>query len=105
MHAIKEWLTSYPFTLLALYTYWIPLAVCSVVYVVRCARLYRADVKASKEEYYVPRLTVGYILCHVIITILPGVNIFAMVLDCAASVFEWLGDVMDVPLVRKRNKS
>lgn len=107
INTIKEWLTSYQFaSLLALYTYWIPLAVCSAVYVMRCAAYYRADVKASSEKYYSPKLTIGYIVWHIIITTLPAINIFAMVFDCAGSVFRWLGDVMDVPLVRaKKNES
>ncbi len=105
MNAIKEWVTSYQFvSLLALYTYWIPLSVCSVVYVMRCAAGYRADVKASSEKYYSPKLTVGYIVWHILISVIPGVNIFAMVFDCAGSVFRWLGEVMDVPLVRGKNK-
>lgn len=103
INAIKEWVTSYQFaSLIALYTYWIPLVVCSVVYVIECGALYRADVKASAEKFYTPKLTVGYIVWRVINTTLPAINIFAMVFDCAGPVFRWLGEAMDIPLVRKR---
>lgn len=105
LNAIKEWVTSYEFvSLLALYTYWIPLVVCVVVYTTRCGVLYRADLKECDEKYYRPGLTVGFIVWHILISVVPGVNLVAMVFDCAGSVFRWLGNVLDTPLVRGRNK-
>jgi len=102
--AIKTWVTSYEFaSLLALYTYWIPLVVCTVVYLVRFVAYYRADLKASAGQYYTPKLTVGHIVWHIIVATLPAINIFAMVFDCSGAVFRWLGKAMNIPLVRGKH--
>lgn len=104
--SIVELAMSYQFvSFIALYTYWVPFMVCTIVYVMRCASYYRADLKASSGKYYTPKLTVGYIVWHIIIATLPAINIFAMVFDCASSVFRWLGNIMDIPLVRKKPES
>ena len=100
-----DWIKSYQFNnLIALYTYWMPLAVCYIVYVFRFISRYKTDLKKSLESYYAPELTVGYILWHIIVATLPGVNIFALVFDCSASVFRWLARVLDIPLVKKREE-
>lgn len=101
-----EWIKNYQFNgTLALFTYWVPLAVCLIVYAFRFVETYREDVKKSAESYYVPTLTIGAILGHILLAVVPAVNLFAMVFDCTASVFRWLGRVLDVPLVRKRKSS
>jgi len=103
--SIKDWLSSYSFTSwIALYTYWIPLVVCSVTYVGQFIDLYRKDLRDSQDDgkYYSPRLTVGWIVWRIIITALPCINLFAMVFDCAGSVLRWIGDALDIPLVKKR---
>jgi hypothetical protein len=98
-----DWIKNYQFNgTLALYTYWVPLAVCLIVYAFRFVSAYREDVKKSSEPYYSPTLTIGAILGHILLAVTPAVNLFAMVFDCTASVFRWLGRVLDVPLVRKR---
>ena len=103
MKTIINWINAYQFNdLLALYTYWVPLAVCIIVYVCRCAREYRQDVKDCATLYYTPKLTVGIIIWRVILAVLPGINIFALVFDCAGAVFHWIGRVFDMPLVRKQ---
>ncbi len=101
-----NWILNYQFNgTLALFTYWVPLAVCLIVYAFRFVRCYREDVQASKDKYYHPKVTIGAILGHILLAVVPAVNLFAMVFDCAASVFRWFGDVLDVPLVRKRESS
>lgn len=98
-----EWIKNYQFNgTLALYTYWIPLTVCLVVYAFRFVSTYRSDVKDCAKDHYHPSLTIGAILGHLMLAVVPAVNLFAMVFDCAASVFRWLGRVLDVPLVPKR---
>ncbi|WP_043585301.1 hypothetical protein [Geminisphaera colitermitum] len=98
-----EWIKNYQFNgLLAIYTYWIPLTVCSATYICRIIDKYRIDVKASTKPFYRPELTVGFIVWHIIIATLPAINLFALVFDCASSVFRWLGKVLNVPLVRAR---
>lgn len=104
MTTIINWIKSYEFTtLLALYTYWTPLVICLAVYACRFVRAYREDVKKSAETYYSPILTVGAILGHLFLAVTPAVNLFALVFDCAGSVFRWFGRVLDIPLVRKRS--
>lgn len=98
-----EWVKTYQFNgTLALFTYWVPLAVCLIVYAFRAVEAYRHDLEASVEKYYVPTLTIGSILGHVLLAVVPAVNLFAMVFDCTASVFHWLGRVLNVPLVRRQ---
>ena len=101
-----EWIKNYQFNgTLALFTYWVPLAVCLLVYAFRFVECYREDVKKCAEKYYTPKVTIGAILGHILLAVVPAVNLFAMVFDCTASVFRWLGRVLDVPLVRKRKSS
>jgi hypothetical protein len=98
-----DYLRSFEFTsMLALYVYWVPLTVCLVVYFFRTIARYKLDLKRCEEKHYSPELTIGRIVWYVVLTITPSVNLFALVFDCASSVFKWLGRVFDVPLVPKR---
>lgn len=97
------WIKNYQFNnLLAIYTYWTPLIICMIVYSVRFVRNYRDDLKNSSKEYYHPSLTVGVIIGHLFLAATPAVNLFAMVFDCAGSIFRYFGRVFDMPLVRKK---
>ena len=96
---------------IAIYTYWIPLVVCLVVYLFRFLELYRTDLEESKKEYYYPKLTVGYILGHIFLAIAPIINLFALVFDCLGSIFGYLRSlffflekIFDIPLVPKPSK-
>lgn len=96
---------------LSIYTYWIPLAVCLVVYLLRFLELYRTDLEESKKEYYYPKLTVGYIIGHLFLAIVPIINLFALVFDCFGSIFGYIRSfllfidkVFDIPLVPKPSK-
>lgn len=93
---------------IAIYTYWIPLVVCLVVYLFRFLELYRADLEKSKNEYYYPTLTIGYIIGHLLLAITPIVNLFALVFDCFGSIFGYfrsfllfLDKIFNIPLVPK----
>jgi len=39
---------------------------------------------------------------HVLLSVIPCINLFALVFDCASSVLEWIGKAFDMPLVRAR---
>lgn len=98
-----EYLTSFEFTsTLSIFVYWAPLVICLLVYTFRCIAEYRTDIAKSANEHYSPTLTVGVILWRAILSTVPCVNLFAMVFDCASSVFKSLGRFFDIPLVPKQ---
>ncbi len=100
---VKNYAMSYEFiSMIALFTYWIPLAICSFVYFFRFIQAYKDDLANCEEEFYQPTLTIGAIVWYISITIIPGINIFATVFDCGSSIFKWLGKTLSFPLVRKR---
>ena len=102
IESIKQYALSYEFiSMLALFTYWIPLLVCATVYSLRFVGMYKRDLKGCKEKYYTPSLTIGVIVWYLVVTLAPAVNMLAMVFDCGSSVFEWLGKTLNIPLVRK----
>ena len=90
---------------LGVFTYWIPLLICTCVYFFRAIWLYKSDLSRCNENHYTPKLTVGLIIWFIILSVTPCINMFAMVFDCAASVFKWIGRFFDIPLVPKRVKS
>ncbi len=99
-----EYFKSYEFvSFLALFTYWIPALICLTVYLFQCIYEYKRDLHNSSESHYNPTLTIGVIVWRIVLSITPGINIIAMVFDTASSVFKWLGSVLDIPLVRKKN--
>lgn len=105
MEKLIDYLLSFEFTSsIALLVYWIPLAFCSVVYLIRGVETYRGDLKARESKLYTPTLTIGSIIWHAVLAITPCVNLFALVFDCLASVFRALGKFLSVPLVRARPK-
>ena len=101
--SVKNYAASYEFiSMLALFTYWIPMLICLSVYLFRFIGMYKADLKKCEDEYYTPTLTIGFIVWCLSISIIPAINLFAMTFDCASSVFKWLGTVLNIPLVRAR---
>jgi hypothetical protein len=98
-----DYVTSFEFmSMLALFVYWIPLAICVPVYLFRIIGLYKSDLGKSGDEYYKPDLTVGLIVWWAICSVTPAINLFALVFDCASSVFKWLGKFLDIPLVARK---
>lgn len=98
-----DYVKSYEFmSTLALFTYWIPAAICLGVYFFRTIGLYKSDLAQCEEKYYRPELTVGLIIWMLVCALTPAVNLLALVFDCAASVFKWVGKTFDMPLVRHR---
>ncbi len=103
--SIKDYAMSYEFvSMLALFTFWVPMTVCLSVYLFRLISMYKRDLKECENERYTPTLTVGVIIWYSILSVTPCVNLFAMVFDCASSVFKWLGEVFNQPLVRRQIK-
>jgi len=101
-----DYFKSYEFiSMLALFTYWIPASVCLSVYFFRSIKLYKSDLKKCNDEHYRPDLTIGLLVWMLICSVIPAVNLLALVFDCAGSVFKWLGQVLDIPLVRKQRSN
>lgn len=101
-----EFIKNYSFNdLMAYYTYWTPFSILSIVYAVRLTRMYKEDLKRrASGSYYHPSLTLGVILWHVLLTVVPGVNLLALVFDASGSIWRWLVEVCDIPLVPERKK-
>lgn len=94
---------------LAVWLYFIPLAVCTYTYVMRSIREVQYDLaNRDAKGVYIPRATVGTICGRILITVLPGVNAAAAYLilipqylyDCIV----WLRGALDYPLVKPRSK-
>ena len=99
-----DYMMSFEFTsFLALWVYWIPLTICLTVYMFRTIALYQRDLDSCEKRHYRPELTIGVITWMFICAITPAVNLFALVFDCASSVFKWMSVVFDIALVPRRN--
>lgn len=105
--------------------YWIPLAMCAIGYTVRTLKNIAKDVKArearesflaqtppnlseSEERsyrldapYYSPRETLGDIICRVLATFIPIVNLWCALTDVAViqRIFSIIGEIFTQPLV------
>lgn len=100
-----DFITSFEFTsFLALLVYWTPLAICLAVYLLRTVHLYHNDLEKCQQKYYAPELTVGLIIWMIFLSVTPLVNVFALVFDCAGSVFRLIIDAFEIPLVRHQPK-
>ena len=107
--------TSYTFnSMLAVYIYWIPMVICTIVYFIRIIKLYKEDIRKRNDHLnwvetershyrpsYIPGLTLGKIAGFIFASICPVVNLYSLLFDCATSVFSTLVDLLDIPLVPK----
>lgn len=92
--------------------YWLPLAFCVYGYSVETWIDFRKDIRmraaAIDPGYYQPGLTVGTLISHVIMTVVPIVNLFAAIFDLAPDVFgrfiSLVEKVFDQPLVPRRKR-
>jgi hypothetical protein len=101
--SVKNYAMSYEFmSMLALFTFWQPMIVCLTVYAFRFIGAYKRDLAKCQDTNYSPELTVGVVIRYFIISVMPCVNLFALVFDCGSSVFKWLGEFFSVPLVRAK---
>ena len=79
---MNEYLKSFEFnSMLALFVYWIPLAICLSVYFFRTIKIYKQDLSQCTRERYDPELTIGLIVWYLLISIIPAVNLFALVFE------------------------
>ena len=110
-----DWIFDFEFTsLMGLFLYWMPAAVCAYGYAVRTISDYRRDLsdRAEKEAkgsgFYMPKLTFGLILARGLAASLPVWNLVALVGDIGPTLlsgfFEALGKAFDRPLVPERKK-
>ena len=111
---------------LALALYWIPVVVCLVGYAILSVRMYYKDVEArataisNREKqrqdaangvtgtryystFYLPKLTVGWLVGHALISFIPVLNIWMSLFDVlprvASNVVRTLGRVLNIPFV------
>jgi hypothetical protein len=100
-------------SLLAVYLYWLPLALCVIGYTARTWLEYREELRRREEcvktNYsYFPNLTLGVIVGRIFSAVAPGFNILALVFSVGgpmlSSVFGFFGSVLRVPLVRPYQK-
>ena len=109
MNRVPEW-NSW----MALFLYWMPLALCAYGYTVEFVQKYRKELRdrakaeADSKAYYSPELTLGWIVGHAVLTVMPVVNVFMAVFYVAPRVFgdffTWIGKALNIPLVPKRDK-
>jgi len=99
-----DYITSFEFnSQLALFIYWIPLAICAAVYPFRFVKMYKEDLTKSTEKFYEPSLTIGHIVAVTIGAVCPVINLVMAIFDASASAFKFIGRLLDIPLVPKRN--
>lgn len=94
--------------------YWLPLALCSIGYLVRSSREYHTDIEKRTEsennpkQYYNPTIRIGTLIGRCLISIVPIVNLLAAIFDISPIMFkrilDWIVDVFDRPLVPKRKE-
>ena len=99
---------------MAILLFWMPMALCAYGYTVEFVQKYRKELRdrakaeADSKTYYAPELTVGWIVGHAMLSVMPMVNLFMAVFYVAPMVFgdffEWVGKALDFPLVPKRDK-
>lgn len=113
--------------LMGILLYWVPLTMCAVGYTVRTFSNISKDVKnrqaledyidkapsGSPSEvglylmngpYYRPTDTLGALMCRVLATVIPIVNLWCALTDVAVikKVFTLIASIFDKPLVPKR---
>lgn len=100
-------------TLLALYLYWIPLALCLIGYSVRSINNYRNEL-ARRDECirtgygYFPTLTLGTLVGRVFCSVIPGLNLVSLVFSVGgpmlSEICRFFSDILNIPLVHPHNK-
>lgn len=109
------WIVNFNFLSLAgVLWYWVPLAICLLGYALRTWRNYRIDVDnrqscPSRFRVYTPTDTVGNLLGRVIKSVVPILNILAVITDVGPELgrryFKWLHRVLTQPVVPDNRKS
>lgn len=103
IESVKNFALTFDFySYLALFTYWIPLAVCFITYFFRLIKAYKHDIQERNKKYYEPHLTIGAIVLMFFLSLTPVINMFSMVFDCMDSVIKWIGETLNFGLVKHR---
>lgn len=90
------------------FAYLLPLIINAVLYSIKSVKEYKRDLRASLLPYYTPCLTIGSILGRIIASLLPAVNVIALVrnipnvLTFLGEIFYWLYKFFSIPLVGNR---
>jgi hypothetical protein len=90
---------------LALGLYWLPLIICIVCYFVRTVQNFRRDRAARRRPgaIYIPTDDVGSVLGRVFVSIIPVLNLIAVVFDLSPKIFSrffsGLYELLTQPLV------
>jgi len=70
--------------------------------------MYRADLKDSQGDFYVPQLRIGFIVWSIIVSFIPILNTFLAVFEFTPKilirVFTWIDKFLNTPLVPKKVK-
>lgn len=86
----------------------LPAVLCLVGYFFRTIRKVKEDKARRKEygEWYVPEESIGTVLGRIIVSIIPGLNIAALLVDLFQEIFEKVTEAIkrfvSIPLVKKK---
>ena len=99
-HALTWWISG----IAGIALYWVPVAACLIGYTIRSWRHIQKDQKSrSRDDYYVPGITVGNLIGWFILSWIPIANLMATVFDLAPHFFERffkaIGRIFDQPLI------
>lgn len=87
-------------TQLAIWLYWVPLVVCSVVYFVRIVSSLKSDLRKKRQGMInFDQTTYGDILLHIVGAITPVVNVLCLVFDALGSFSKYLHKILRKPVV------
>jgi hypothetical protein len=88
---------------MGVWTYWIPMVLCLIGYT---GRTWKQVYALNHSERYVPPLTVGLLVGRLLCSILPIVNIVALVFSLSSgmfkSVFWFIDKVMSYEIVKNK---
>lgn len=97
---------------IALGLFWLPLVLDLVGYALRTWHEYQRDLQRraaedpEKGRFYYPELMIGHIVGRFLVSLIPIANLFAAIFNVAPELFgrffQWVGKVLDYPLVPKK---
>lgn len=95
-----------PYHFLVTIYYWLPLSFCIISFTIITIRNYIEDREKREIKdpfyYYNPTDTLGDLICRIILTTLPIINIITalcLLPGMFVDFFEWIRDIFDTPLV------
>lgn len=90
-----------------LYLYFIPLVLCLIGYSFRTIDDYKRDsLRDFPLQHYVNKLTWGTIIFRLVISLLPVINILALIVDLSSTMLQKIYNrvctILDKPIVKGR---